>query len=141
MFNLNRQTGYALMILDYLERQAGYIALSVLTKKLNLPPQFAAKTAGRLAKAGILESKEGKNGGYRLAQKANKIKLLTVLELFEGELRLVNCQKQSYPCPWHTHCAHKNFFTGKFTNLIIKEIGKWRLSDVFAANTAEFKPL
>ncbi len=133
MFNLNRQTGYAFIILAHLGRQQGYTSLSVLAKELNLPPQFASKTAGRLVKAGILKSKEGKNGGYQLAQEISKIKLLEILELFEGKLRIVGCQGRKHPCPHEAHCFHKKFFTGKFTNLIVKEIEKWNLGDVLTA--------
>ena len=133
MFKVNRQTGYALMMLAYLDRQRRLVPLAKLADDINIPRQFAAKIASRLAKAGILKSKEGKNGGYRLAQEPNQIKLLTLVEIFEGKIKAVKCQDENYPCKWKNYCHHKNFFTGKFINLVTKQMGKWSLNDIFNA--------
>ena len=130
MFNINQQTEHAFLILSYLDDRRRFTPLSTLTKKLRLPRQFAAKTASQLVKADVLESKEGKAGGYRLAKKAKNIKPLEVLEIFEGDLKIVRCQTKGYRCPWDSRCNHKNFFTQKLANLMVKEMKRWSLKDV-----------
>ncbi len=132
MFNINRQTEHAFLILSHLSLsdRKKFVPLSTLTKELNLPHQFAAKTAAQLVKAKILISKEGKVGGYRLAKEPKNIKPLEILAIFEGDLKIVKCQTKEYRCPWDSRCNHKNFFTLKLAKLMTKEIEKWTLKDV-----------
>jgi len=42
-------------------------------------------------KAGLLESRRGLHGGYRLARPANDISLLDVLSVIDGPVQLIDC--------------------------------------------------
>ena len=44
-----------------------------------------------LKKAGILDSKKGKGGGYFLNQKPEKVKVATVIRLINGPIAMLPC--------------------------------------------------
>ena len=59
---------------------------AVIAEKYELPPAYAAKIMGQLAKANIFRSDRGPMGGYSLARPANKITLLEIFEAVHGQL-------------------------------------------------------
>ena len=50
---------------------------------LSLPSNYLAKILQSLARAGILVSERGRNGGFRLARAASEVKLIDVVEGFD----------------------------------------------------------
>ena len=59
---------------------------AVIAEKYELPPAYAAKIMGQLAKANIFRSDRGPMGGFTLARPANKITLLEIFEAVNGQL-------------------------------------------------------
>ena len=119
------------MLISFLKDKKGYVPLSNLLKELDLPKRFLARIAATLVKSGILESREGKIGGYRLAKKAINLNLYDYLKIFEGELAFVKCQDPSYDCPRQDYCQHKNFFKHNLTNILSKELKKYKLLKIY----------
>jgi Rrf2 family protein len=62
-----------------------------LAKHTQIPPKYLAKVLVTLRNGGLLEAMRGINGGYRLLRKAEEIRLLEVVELFEGLRAKPNC--------------------------------------------------
>ena len=58
-----------------------------------------------LAKAGLAQSRAGRDGGYRLTRDPADISLLEVVEAAEGELRVGRCTLSGGPCHWEEMCA------------------------------------
>lgn len=65
-----------------------YISAKVMSELLNIPKPTLAVIFNNLIKAGILESKEGINGGVRFAKNAEKITLLDILLAIENQKSL-----------------------------------------------------
>jgi Rrf2 family transcriptional regulator, repressor of oqxAB len=59
---------------------SSYIAASV-----NTHPVFTRKVLSLLVKAGLVETREGRDGGYRLARAADSITLADVYRIMRGE--------------------------------------------------------
>lgn len=65
-----------------------YISNKVMSDVLNIPKPTLSVIFNNLIKAGILESKEGINGGVRFAKNAEKITLLDILNAIENQKSL-----------------------------------------------------
>src|SRR6201987_6305168 len=56
-----------------------------------IPPEALAKILQRLAKAGLLLSQHGTNGGYTLARAAHTISAFEVIQAIDGPLFITSC--------------------------------------------------
>src|SRR3990167_10477473 len=99
MFRLSQKSDYGLILLSSLRQAQGKPSpISKIASKNQISPKFLSQIAQELKKAGILVSKEGVSGGYSLAQKADKIKLLDVLKVLDGELVEGKCFEDGHEC-------------------------------------------
>lgn len=62
-----------------------YISTKVMSELLNIPKPTLSIIFNNLIRAGILESKEGINGGVRFAKDAEQITLLDILTAIENQ--------------------------------------------------------
>ena len=60
---------------------------------------------GDLARAGLVESTNGKFGGYRLRRDPAELTLLELIETIEGPSRSVQCVLEERPCGDDRPCA------------------------------------
>lgn len=91
MISVNRQTEYAIFLIFSLRGRKKPVALARIGKESGLSLRFLAKVAAKLKKEGILESKEGKGGGYRLVIDSKDISLWEIFTIFENPRRIVSC--------------------------------------------------
>lgn len=130
MFKLSRETDLALLLLTDLARRKGMIKLRLWAKERGLPYRFLSKIAGKLKQAGLLSSKEGREGGYKLAKKPGRISLAEVTEIFEDGTAPVGCLKgKIYGCD--KYCGHKNII-GEMSELVNKQLKKITLKNVLS---------
>ena len=106
MFTLSKRADYALAMLTELVSRGlkARVTLKELSE-LGMPRAFTGKIASNLVEAGILNSKEGKGGGYGLNYSAEEILVIDVLEVIEGEVLPVNCGG----CPMGGECGQTSF--------------------------------
>lgn len=130
MLNFTKQTDYAFLFISYLSNKKDRVSLSEIIKITKLPQRFLARIAATLAKAGIVESFEGKDGGYKLTKKVNNFSLYEFLKLFEGELNFVECSESGHCCQYEGICSQKNFLGKVLNKILIKELKKWKLVQV-----------
>lgn len=130
MLNLTKQSDYALLLLSRLGDKEKYVSLSELTKRTGLPKRFLARIAAELVKNKLIESKEGKVGGYKLLEKAKKISLYDFLKIFEGDLNFVKCCDEEYQCRWQSICPQKSFLRNRLGKIVGEELQKWQLADL-----------
>jgi Rrf2 family protein len=63
------------------------LACRDIVRAAGIPGGYGLKVLGPLAGAGLLRSRKGPGGGYRLARPAGDITLLEVVEAMDGPLR------------------------------------------------------
>ncbi|QQG44782.1 MAG: Rrf2 family transcriptional regulator [Candidatus Roizmanbacteria bacterium] len=130
MFTINNKSDYALLLVSHISSKKEFIPLSRLVVETKLPKRFIARIAADLARNGILESKEGKDGGYRLMKSLSKISLFDFLRVFEKDLRLVKCQISGYQCDFNRLCTHKNQLRQKIAGIFVNQLTNWTLQDL-----------
>lgn len=80
------------MLLDIAMHQGdGYVPMRDVARRQQISKKYLESFTARLASAGILGMRHGKNGGYRLLRPAAEITLNDVLRLTEGPLHAVQC--------------------------------------------------
>lgn len=90
---LSKKSQYAFKALSYLTEkyELGPVLISEIAKKKKIPLKFLENILLELKKAGILDSKKGKGGGYFLKQNPGKIKVATIIRLINGPIAMLPC--------------------------------------------------
>jgi Rrf2 family protein len=120
MLRLTKKADYGLMALKYLAEQAelaeqagtalnlsGARSAKDIAEAYHIPPQLLAKILQTLARAGILVSHAGTNGGYALARPAASISTFEVIRAIDGPLFITSCITIHGPCDLAGHCTIK----------------------------------
>jgi Rrf2 family protein len=109
MLRLTKKADYGLMALKYLAEQADNGAQSAkdVAEAYHIPPQLLAKILQTLAKAGILVSHAGTNGGYALARPSTEISAFEVIRAIDGPLFITSCITIHGACDLAGHCTIK----------------------------------
>ncbi len=90
---LSKKTQYALKALTFMaeRKKDGPILIAEIAKKKKIPLKFLENILLELRKAGLLESKKGKGGGYFFKVDPKDIPLAQVMRLIEGPIALLPC--------------------------------------------------
>ncbi len=90
---LSKKSQYAFKALTYLtgKYRQGPVLISEISKKKKIPLKFLENILLELKKAGILDSKKGKGGGYYLKQNPAKVKVANVIRLVNGPIAMLPC--------------------------------------------------
>ena len=78
-----------------------------IAQAYHIPPPLLAKILQTLARAGLLVSHAGTNGGYALARPANQITALEVIRAIDGPLFITSCITIHGACDLAGHCTIK----------------------------------
>jgi Rrf2 family protein len=103
---LSKKTQYALQALSYMveKHSDDPILIAEIASQKNIPIKFLENILLALRKAGFLESKKGKHGGYFFAQAPEKIKLSSIFRIIEGPIALLPCVSLNF----YEKCADCN---------------------------------
>lgn len=90
---LSKKTQYAFKALTFIaeRKKEGPILIAEIAKKKKIPLKFLENILLELKKAGLLESKKGKGGGYFFKIEPKDIRLAQVMRLIEGPIALLPC--------------------------------------------------
>ena len=78
-----------------------------IAQAYHIPPPLLAKILQTLAKAGLLISHAGTNGGYALARPATTISAFEVIRAIDGPLFITSCITIHGSCDLAGHCTIK----------------------------------
>jgi Rrf2 family protein len=103
---LSKKTQYALQALSYMveKNSDDPILIAEIASQKNIPIKFLENILLSLRKAGFLESKKGKHGGYFFAQAPEKIKLSSIFRAIDGPIALLSCVSLNF----YEKCADCN---------------------------------
>ena len=123
MIRINRQTDYAIRVVLALSKHAERkrIATTDIQQEMLIPPAFLPRIVAELARAGLISTFPGRDGGLELARPAEQIKLREVVEYFEGPITLSDCISGRVQCPFESKCPVRRRIA-KLQSMIIYEL-------------------
>jgi Rrf2 family protein len=109
MLRLTKKADYGLMALKFLAEHPETPALSAkdIAEAYHIPPQLLAKILQRLARAGLVKSHAGMNGGYALAKDPRRISAFEVIFAIDGPLFITSCFTHEGNCDLTNSCTIK----------------------------------
>ncbi|PYJ06863.1 MAG: transcriptional regulator [Verrucomicrobia bacterium] len=85
------------------------VRIRTISQQQNIPKRFLEQILNDLKSAGLVQSKRGVAGGYRLARRPEKISLAAVVRHVDGALAPVSCLSERFyekcSCPDESRCA------------------------------------
>ena|SRR5258708_2215857 len=85
------------------------LSIQAISQEQNIPKRFLEQILNDLKSAGIVQSRRGVAGGYRLAKPPQDITLAAVIRHIEGALAPVSCVSERFyekcSCPDESRCA------------------------------------
>src|SRR5438552_10686053 len=98
----------ALLVLG-LNYPQSVLRIQNISQQQNIPKRFLEQILNDLKSAGVVASKRGVAGGYRLARAPEEITLAAVIRHIEGALAPVSCVSERFyekcSCPDEARCA------------------------------------
>jgi len=113
---LSKKTKYGLKALTYIARHQTdgvLIPIGDIAKCEKISRKFLESILLTLKKAGFLNAKKGKGGGYYLIKKPSEIKMVDIFRILEGPVAMLPCVSLNYyeecqDCPDEASCGlHK----------------------------------
>ena len=85
------------------------VRIQTISEQQNIPKRFLEQILNDLKSAGVVQSRRGVAGGYRLARTPEEITLATIIRHIEGALAPVSCVSERFyekcSCPDESRCA------------------------------------
>jgi Rrf2 family protein len=90
---LSKKTQYAFKALTFMaeRKKDGPVLIAEIAKRKKIPLKFLENILLELKKAGLLDSKKGKGGGYFFKMDPKDIRLAQVMRLIDGPIALLPC--------------------------------------------------
>lgn len=107
MLRLTKDGEYAIRALLYLASQpeGKSILVNEISEAQDVPKSYLSKIMQQLTKSGIVRSRRGAKGGFRLSRPAGLITLREAIEAIEGPIYLNICLVKRGECPRDHECA------------------------------------
>ncbi len=108
MFGLTKKTDYGLELMIALAKDygQGYLSLRQIAKQKKLPFKYLEQVIIPLRKLGLVGAKEGRDGGYFLKKKPEKIAIAEIVEVLGGPVEVGAC----FGCPKVSVCGQKDIW-------------------------------
>lgn len=98
----------ALLVLG-LNYDDSVVRIQTIAEEQNIPKRFLEQILNDLKSAGIVESRRGAEGGYRLRLPPEQVTLARIIRHIEGPLAPVSCVSERFyepcTCPDEAHCG------------------------------------
>lgn len=131
---LTRQTNYAVRMLMYCAADSANLSrIPDIAKAYSVSELFLFKILQPLAKAGIMQTVRGRNGGVRLARPANEITLLDVVKTTEDNFAMAECfENDASECPLVDSCG-LNSALRRALNAFFEVLSEYTIEDLVKA--------
>lgn len=133
MLRINRQTDYAVRVILALAKRPEGTRLSTaeIQREMLIPPAMMVRIVAELARAGLLKTFAGRDGGLSLPRPASKITIKDIVEAFEGPVLLSACLqvKGEDDCPFQTACPVRTKW-GRIQVVMMREMASINFADL-----------
>lgn len=114
----SKKCEYGLQAVLYLSSRQSEVFCSAeeISTELKIPKEFTSKVLQDLTEKGIIFSRKGREGGFKLALKADQIKLIDIVEAIDGLDIFKNCIMGYQNCNGDKKCPVHNEWMKVVTN-------------------------
>lgn len=129
MLRMSKFTDYGVLVLNAMT-EVGALKLSTedLAEKTRLSVPTVRKVMKTLVDNGFVIAQRGAGGGYRLARAAGQIRMLDIVEAFEGPIMIADCAQEDYDCEIE-NCSLVNHWSG-INKLLEQFLARVSLEDI-----------
>jgi Rrf2 family iron-sulfur cluster assembly transcriptional regulator len=128
---LTRRGDYAVRAMLALagDSDSDWLSVPRISASMAIPARFLPAVMTDLVRAGLVEGRTGRTGGYRLRRPATSISLLDVIEAVEPEPDPRTCVLRGGPCGRDGLCAVHDAFSAARTSMLAR-LAEVSLADV-----------
>ena len=130
---IRRNSDYGIRAILYLARaDKASVPCAKVAEACGIPKSFAYKILRKLVGAGVVASRVGRPGGFRLRKKPERIPLSTIIETMQGPISVAKCVFDSRICRSAETCV----FAAKLRELheqIVRFLKRTTLGDLLVA--------
>ncbi len=102
MLRISKLTDYGTVVLAYLAGDPGAVCSAAdVSAKTGISPPTVSKLLKSLARADLVSSTRGANGGYQLTRDPREISAADVIDALEGPVSITECSAAD------SHCEHE----------------------------------
>ena len=130
MLKISKLTDYGVVVLNVLA-EAGSVKLSGddIASRTGLAMPTVRKVMKALADSGLVIAQRGARGGYRIARAPAQIRMLDIVQAFEGPVALTDCAADEDACDI-THSCSLSSNWGGVNQLITQVLARVTLNDI-----------
>lgn len=106
----SKKCEYGLQAVLYLssKQSEGFCSAEEISTELKIPKEFTSKVLQDLTEKGIIFSRKGREGGFKLALKADQIKLIDIIDAVDGLQIFTGCVLGYQNCSKDEKCMFHN---------------------------------
>ena len=109
MLRISRLTDYGTVVLAHMAGQSGAVCSATeVANATGIAVPTVSKLLKSLARAGLVTSTRGANGGYQLARAAHEISAASVIDALEGPVSITECSAIDSHCDYESVCSVGN---------------------------------
>ena len=106
MLKMSKLTDYGTLVLSCLaEHPRDLLSSAEVAKHTHLAVPTVSKLLKQLARAELVVSRRGAQGGYRLARDPRQISAADVIDALEGPVAITQCSSQDGHCDLESFCG------------------------------------
>ncbi len=134
MLRISKLTDYGTVLLAHLAAQSSVCSAAGVAEATGIALPTVSKLLKALARAGLVTSTRGANGGYQLSRSASEISAADIIDALEGPVSITECSADV------SHCEHEAFCSvgGAWQRINIairRALGDVSLSDLLRAKS------
>jgi Rrf2 family protein len=104
--------GIRLMINLAANYNKGHIFLKDIAREEEISEKYLSQIVIPLRRSGLISASRGVHGGYALAKSPQAIEAREIVELLEGDLALIECERDPKACERFLSCASRSLWEG-----------------------------
>lgn len=134
MLRISKLTDYGTVVLAHLAASPDVVCSAAdVSNATGIAPPTVSKLLKSLARAKLVSSTRGANGGYRLTRRPSEISAADVIDALEGPVSITECSASDSHCDFEQVCSVGSAW--KRINIAIRHaLQDVSLSDLLKAN-------
>ena len=138
MIRLTNLADYAVVLMCHIAAKPKTLhSAFALSQDTGIHVPTVSKILGALARADLLASQRGINGGFTLNRSADEVTVAGIIEAVDGPIALTNCIEGSgHVCDFEDFCSTKQHWV-RINNAVKEALASVKLSEIAVSSDLE----